>query len=43
MAIHLIRRRVDSHQVFSRRKNLLVWGFVLAIGVAIALALLFGG
>ncbi|MGC1904766.1 MAG: hypothetical protein WA715_13175 [Candidatus Acidiferrum sp.] len=43
MAIHLIRRRVESHLVFSRRKNLLAWGFALAIGIAIALALLFGG
>jgi hypothetical protein len=41
MAIHPLRRRVESHQVFSRRKNLLVWGFALAILFAIALALLF--
>lgn len=43
MAIHSMRRRVESHQLFSRRKNLLVWGFALAIGVAIGLALLFAG
>jgi hypothetical protein len=43
MAIHSIRRRVESHQAFSRRKNLLALGFALAIGVAIALALLFAG
>jgi hypothetical protein len=43
MAIHLMRQRVEAHHTFSRRKNLLVWGFALAIGFAVALALLFAG
>jgi hypothetical protein len=41
MATHSLRQTVESHRALAQRKKMLALGFVLAIGIATALAFFF--
>lgn len=40
---HILRRPVESRRAYQQRRKAIVWGIVLAIGIAIALAALMAG